>query len=80
MYRCKLILMLAVECHVQEAQKRSVQLLLLQKQLDRKVTDMGYLQHKLTCLHVDLGKLTKAKEVCCSLANQPCLTALIWWS
>jgi len=45
---------------VQEAQKHSVQ---LQKQLDRKVTDLGSLQHKLTGLHAELGKTTKAKEV-----------------
>ena len=48
---------------MQEAQARSVQLLLHQKQLDQKVTDPGSLQHKLTCLHADLGKLTQAKEV-----------------
>ncbi|KAL0054873.1 hypothetical protein WJX82_003597 [Trebouxia sp. C0006] len=47
-----------------DAQARSVQLLLLQKQLDRKVTDLASLQHKLTSLHADPGKMTKAKEVC----------------
>ncbi len=45
---------------MQEAQKHSVQ---LQKQLDRKVTDLGSLQHKLAGLHAELGKMTKAKEV-----------------
>ncbi|KAA6425585.1 MAG: hypothetical protein FRX49_04482 [Trebouxia sp. A1-2] len=45
-----------------EAHKRLVQLLLKQKDLDRKVTDIGCLQLKQTCLHADLDKLTKAKE------------------
>jgi len=55
--------MLGCWCHLQDAQARSAQLLLLQKQLDQKVTDLGILHQKVTCLHADLGKLTKAKEV-----------------
>jgi len=50
--------MLGCWCHLQDAQARSAQLLLLQK-----VTDLGILHQKVTCLHADLGKLTKAKEV-----------------
>ncbi len=46
--------------HLQEAQKHSDQ---LQKQLDRKVTEVASLQHKLTSLDAELGKTAKAKEV-----------------
>jgi len=35
----------------------------MQKQLDRKVTEVGSLQHKLTSLDAVLGKTAKAKEV-----------------
>jgi peptidoglycan hydrolase CwlO-like protein len=52
--------MLGVCCHLQGAQKHSAQ---LQKQLDRKVTEVDLLQHKLTSLHAELGKTAKAKEV-----------------
>ncbi len=55
--------MLGLCCHLQDAQARPAQLLLLQGQLNRKVTDLGILHQKVTCLHADLGKLTKAKEV-----------------
>ncbi len=58
--------MLGLCCHLQDAQAQSAQLLLLQGQLDRSqapVTDLGILHQKVTCLHADLGKLTKAKEV-----------------
>jgi len=46
-------------------QERSVQLQLqlLQKQLDRKVTELGGLQNQLPGLHAELGIMTKAKEV-----------------
>ncbi len=52
--------MLGVCCHLQGAQKHSAQ---TQKQLDRKVTEVGSLQHKLTSLDAVLGKTAKAKEV-----------------
>ncbi len=52
--------MLRLCFHLQEAQKHSDQ---LQKQLDRKVTEVGSLQHKLTSLDAELGKTAKAKEV-----------------
>jgi len=46
-------------------QERSVQLQLqlLQKQLDRKATELGCLQTQLPGLHAELGIMTKAKEV-----------------
>ena len=71
--------MLEFCCHLQDAQAQSAQLLPLRGQLDRKVTDLGILQHEVTCLHADLGELTKAKEV---KAQGSCKTTvfdqLIW--
>ncbi len=52
--------MLGFCCHLQEAQKHSDQ---LQKQLDRKVTEVESLQHKLTSRDAELGKFAKAKKV-----------------
>ncbi len=60
--------------HLQEAQKHSDQ---LQKQLDRKVTEVASLQHKLTSLDAELGKTAKAKEVNAQVSCKMCLTALI---
>ena len=52
--------MLRLCFHLQEAQKHSDQ---LQKQLDRKVTEVDSIQHKLTSLDAELGRTAKAKEV-----------------
>ncbi len=52
--------MLRLCYHLQEAEKHPDQ---LQKQLDRKVTEVDSLQHKLTSLDAELGKIAKAKEV-----------------
>ena len=52
--------MLRLCFHLQEAQKHSDQ---LQMQLDRKVTEVDSLQHKLRSLDAELGKTAKAKEV-----------------
>ena len=50
--------MLGFCCHLQEAQKLPDQ---LQKQLDRKVTEVESLQHKLTSRDAELGRTAKAK-------------------
>ena len=52
--------MLGLLCQLQE---HSIQLQLLQKQLDGKVTELVCLQNLLPGLHADLGRMSKAKEV-----------------
>ena len=76
-----------------QLQERSVQLQLqlLQKQLDRKVTELGCLQNQLPGLHAELGRMTKAKEVnaqvSCKTTVFDCLSQVVilrqppscWW-
>ena len=52
--------MLGLLCQLQE---HSIQLQLLQKQLDQKVTELVCLQNLLPGLHAELGRMSKAKEV-----------------
>ena len=48
---------------LRQLQEHSIQLQLLQKQLDRKVTELVRLQNLLPGLHAELGRMSKAKEV-----------------